>query len=93
MGKAVIEAAANAGLNIIPVSFGAAEDSGQSVQVAGKEIKIHSQSQREDILASVHDEYPDLIVVDYTVPAAVNGNLETDYIILNVQCIGFFFSL
>lgn len=76
MGKSVIEAAVNAGLNIVPASFGAAEESGHSVQIGGKEIKIHSQSEREDILASVHDEYPDLIVVDYTVPTAVNDNAE-----------------
>lgn len=76
MGKAVIEAAANAGLHIVPISFGAEEESGQSVQVGGKEIQVHSQSEREDILASVYDEYPNLIVVDYTVPTAVNDNAE-----------------
>ncbi|KAL9232368.1 hypothetical protein vseg_007488 [Gypsophila vaccaria] len=76
MGKAVIEAAANAGLNIVPVSFGAAEESGQSVQIGGKEICVRSQSEREDILASTYKEYPNLIVVDYTVPTAVNDNAE-----------------
>lgn len=73
MGKSVIEAAVNAGLHIVPVSFGAQEDSGQSVLVGGKEFQVHSPSEREDILASVYKEYPELIVVDYTVPAAVNG--------------------
>ncbi|XP_010693046.1 4-hydroxy-tetrahydrodipicolinate reductase 2, chloroplastic isoform X2 [Beta vulgaris subsp. vulgaris] len=76
MGKAVIEAAVCAGLHIIPVSFGAQEESGQSVEVGGKEIQVHSPSDREDILASVYEEYPDLIVVDYTTPAAVNDNAE-----------------
>ncbi|KNA22564.1 hypothetical protein SOVF_032390 [Spinacia oleracea] len=76
MGKAVIEAASNAGLHIVPVSFGAQEESGQSVQVGGKEIQVHSPSEREDILASVYHEYPELIVVDYTVPTAVNDNAE-----------------
>lgn len=76
MGKAVIEAAVNAGLHIVPVSFGAGEESGQSVQVGGKEIQVRSQLEREDILASTFDEYPDLIVVDYTVPNAVNDNAE-----------------
>ncbi|MFQ6620162.1 hypothetical protein Gotur_000577, partial [Gossypium turneri] len=33
-------------------------------------------SDRERILASVFQEYPNLIVVDYTVPAAVNDNAE-----------------
>ncbi|KAL9236331.1 hypothetical protein vseg_011015 [Gypsophila vaccaria] len=76
MGKSVIEAAVNAGLNVVPVSFGAAEESGQSVQIGGKEIQVRSQSEREDILASTYEEYPNLIVVDYTVPTAVNDNVE-----------------
>ena len=70
----MIESAVNAGLHIVPVSFGTAEDSGKSVQVGGKEIEVRSQAEREDVLASIFDEYPDLIIVDYTVPDAVNGN-------------------
>ncbi|KAK9288928.1 hypothetical protein L1049_017399 [Liquidambar formosana] len=74
MGKAVIEAAVSAGLHLIPFSFSSAEESGKTVQVCGKEIQVHGPSERESILSSVFDEYPDLIVVDYTVPAAVNDN-------------------
>ncbi|XP_074310972.1 4-hydroxy-tetrahydrodipicolinate reductase 2, chloroplastic-like [Silene latifolia] len=76
MGKSVIEAATNAGLHIVPVSFGADEESGQSVQIGGKEIQVHSQAEREDILASTYEKYPNLVVVDYTVPTAVNDNAE-----------------
>lgn len=76
MGKAVSESAVKAGLHIVPVSFGAAEDSGKSVQVGGKEIEVRSQAEREEVLTSIFDEYPDLIVVDYTVPDAVNDNAE-----------------
>ncbi|CAO2833520.1 unnamed protein product [Amaranthus hypochondriacus] len=76
MGKAVIEASINAGLHIIPVSLGAQEESGQSVQVGDKEIQVHGPLEREDVLASVYDEYPNLIVVDYTIPNAVNDNAE-----------------
>ncbi|RVW69033.1 4-hydroxy-tetrahydrodipicolinate reductase 2, chloroplastic [Vitis vinifera] len=72
MGKAVIQAAVSAGLHLVPVSFSCAEESGQTVEVCGKEIKLHGPSGRENILASVVDEYPNLIVVDYTVPDAVN---------------------
>ncbi|RVW20629.1 4-hydroxy-tetrahydrodipicolinate reductase 2, chloroplastic [Vitis vinifera] len=74
MGKAVIQAAVSAGLHLVPVSFSCAEESGQTVEVCGKEIKLHGPSGRENILASVVDEYPNLIVVDYTVPDAVNDN-------------------
>lgn len=73
MGKAVINAANSAGLNIVPVSFGSAEESGTTVQVCGKEITVQGPSKRESALATLFDEYPNLIVVDYTVPAAVNG--------------------
>ncbi|KAG8655055.1 4-hydroxy-tetrahydrodipicolinate reductase 1, chloroplastic isoform X1 [Manihot esculenta] len=76
MGKAVIKAADSAGLQILPVSFGSPDESGQTIQVCGKDIKIHGPSEREGVLASVFDEHPDLIVVDYTVPAAVNDNAD-----------------
>lgn len=73
MGKAVIKAAESAGLDIIPMSFGSAEEAGKSVEVCGKEIKVHGPSDRESVLASVFREHPNMIVVDYTVPYAVNS--------------------
>ncbi len=75
MGKAVIKAADSAGLHLLPMSFGAAEESGQTVEVCGKEILVHGPAERERVLASLFEENPNLIVVDYTVPAAVNGKL------------------
>uniref|UniRef100_A0A803N7B1 Uncharacterized protein n=1 Tax=Chenopodium quinoa TaxID=63459 RepID=A0A803N7B1_CHEQI len=39
---------------------------------------VHGPSKREDILASVYDEYPELIVVYYTVPTAVNVRRDID---------------
>ncbi|KAE8700925.1 4-hydroxy-tetrahydrodipicolinate reductase 2 [Hibiscus syriacus] len=75
MGKSIIKAADSAGLHIVPVSFGA-EESGQTAELCGKEILVHGPSERESILSSVFQEYPDLIVVDYTVPATVNDNAE-----------------
>lgn len=76
MGKAVSEAAVSAGLHLIPVSFSSAEDIVQTIQVGGKDIQVHGPSERESILSSIFDDYPDLIVVDYTVPAAVNDNAQ-----------------
>ncbi|GAB2286700.1 4-hydroxy-tetrahydrodipicolinate reductase 2, chloroplastic [Dionaea muscipula] len=75
MGKAVIEAAVSAGLHVLPVSFGSGEENG-SVEVSGREIEIYGRSAREGVLASMFDEHPDMIVVDYTVPSAVNDNAE-----------------
>nr|POF10415.1 4-hydroxy-tetrahydrodipicolinate reductase 1, chloroplastic [Quercus suber] len=76
MGKAVIKAADSAGLNIVPLSFGSAVENGKTVQVCGKDILIHGPDDRENVLASVFDEHPNLVVVDYTVPTAVNDNAE-----------------
>ncbi|KAL1189567.1 4-hydroxy-tetrahydrodipicolinate reductase 2 [Cardamine amara subsp. amara] len=76
MGKAVIKAADSAGVNIVPTSFGSAEEAGQIVEVCGKEILVHGPTEREKVLSSVFDKYPELIVVDYTIPSAVNDNAE-----------------
>ncbi|XP_028760195.1 4-hydroxy-tetrahydrodipicolinate reductase 2, chloroplastic-like isoform X1 [Neltuma alba] len=76
MGNAVIKAAEAAGLYVVPLSFGLEEESGRTVQISGKEFLVHGPSERESSLASVLDKYPNLIVVDYTAPSAVNGNAE-----------------
>ncbi|CAB4283155.1 unnamed protein product [Prunus armeniaca] len=76
MGKAIIQAADSAGLSVVPASFGSAEESGQTVQVGANEILIHGPSERERALASLLEKYPNLIVVDFTVPSAVNDNAE-----------------
>ncbi|PRQ49878.1 putative 4-hydroxy-tetrahydrodipicolinate reductase [Rosa chinensis] len=76
MGKAIISAAESAGLDVVPVSFGSAQESGQAIQVGTKEILVHGPSERESILESLLVKYPNLIVVDFTVPSAVNDNAE-----------------
>ncbi|CAL0315343.1 unnamed protein product [Lupinus luteus] len=76
MGKAVIQAAQAAGLHVVPVSFGLEEESGKTFQIGGNEFFVHGPSDRESVLASVLDKYPNLIVVDYTAPTAVNSNAE-----------------
>ncbi|KAL8467955.1 hypothetical protein ACS0TY_031269 [Phlomoides rotata] len=76
MGRAVLEAAMAAGLNPVPVALGGPEDAGKILDFGGKQIEVHGPTDRESILSSTFKDYPDLIVVDYTVPAAVNGNAE-----------------
>ena len=73
MGRAVIQAAVSAGHHPVPVSFSCAEESRQTVEVCRKEIKLHGPFGRESIPVSFVDEYPNFIVVDYTVLDAVNG--------------------
>ncbi|KAL3567226.1 hypothetical protein D5086_029877 [Populus alba] len=76
MGSSVILAANSAGLQILPKSFGPEKEAGNTVEVFGNEIKIHGPSERESVLASLYDEYPSMIVVDYTVPDLVNDNAD-----------------
>ncbi|PUZ75658.1 hypothetical protein GQ55_1G209900 [Panicum hallii var. hallii] len=76
MGKAVAEAAVSAGLQLIPVSFSATEVPDGKLKICDREIRIHDPSESEKILPSIMEEYPDLIIVDYTVPDAVNANAE-----------------
>ncbi|KAI3706175.1 hypothetical protein L6452_23739 [Arctium lappa] len=76
MGQAVIEAGISAGLHIVPASFGIQQDAGKTIQVGGKDIQVHGPSDRETTLSSLVEEYPNLIIVDFTVPNAVNDNAE-----------------
>jgi hypothetical protein len=73
MGKAVSEADVSAGLQLVPVSFSAIKVPDGKIEICDREIRIHVPSESEQILLSIIKDYPDLIVVDYTVPAAVNG--------------------
>lgn len=75
MGRAVLEASISAGLQPVSICFGGPEDEGKTVEASGKEITVRA-SDRGNILSSVFKEHPNLIVVDYTVPAAVNDNAE-----------------
>lgn len=75
MGHATAEAVVRAGLTLVPFSF-----TGQSEAVAvgntgvcGVPVELISPSERQDALDKIRIEYPDLVVVDYTLPTAVNG--------------------
>lgn len=77
MGKAVAEASISAGLNLIPFSFSAPNEGYQVVQIGTTAVQVCNHSEREDILSSVIKEHPDVVLVDYTAPAAVNGTYCT----------------
>ncbi|KAM3407226.1 hypothetical protein ACQJBY_000963 [Aegilops geniculata] len=76
MGKSVAEAAVSAGLQLVPVSFSAIEVPDGKLNICDTDIHIHNPSESERILHSIAKDYPDMIVVDYTVPDAVNANAE-----------------
>ncbi|KAL8531378.1 hypothetical protein ACS0TY_008117 [Phlomoides rotata] len=73
MGRSMLEAAISAGLNPVPVALG---DRRKVLEFGGKLIEVYGPTDKESIISSALKDYPDLIVVDYTVPAAVNGNVE-----------------
>lgn len=75
MGRAVLEAAISRGLQPVSVAFSGLGNSGKVVEVGGMEITLHGPSDRESTLSSIFEEHPDLVVVDYTVPASMNGML------------------
>lgn len=75
MGKAVAEAAVSAGIQLVPVTFSSKENPSRTLQVGSMDMHVHGPSEREYILSSVLDEFPNLVLVDYTVPDAVNGKI------------------
>ncbi|KAL5546383.1 hypothetical protein UlMin_006070 [Ulmus minor] len=76
MGKAITTTADSTGISVAHVSFGSEEENGTNVDVCGKKIEVHGHSGRESILSTIFDGRPNLIVVDYTIPAAINANAE-----------------
>jgi len=90
MGSSVIMAANSAGLQILPKSFGPEYEAGNTVKVCGNEIKIHGPSERDSVLASLYDEYPNMIVVDYTLPTLVNGKILGAYDTWNRRNLNYF---
>ncbi|KAF7826139.1 4-hydroxy-tetrahydrodipicolinate reductase 2, chloroplastic-like [Senna tora] len=81
MGKAVIETAEINGLYVVPVSFSSegrcGGDTYLTYPLSGKEFLVFGpSSNRKKILKTIFHHFPDLIVVDFTVPSAVNANAE-----------------
>ena len=73
MGKAITTAIDSARISVAPISFGSEEENGKNAEVCGKDIEVHGHYGRESILSTLFDGRPNLIVVDYTVPTAING--------------------
>ncbi|KAL6644717.1 hypothetical protein ACP70R_016325 [Stipagrostis hirtigluma subsp. patula] len=76
MGLSVAEAAASRGLHLVPVSFSSREKLDRTIQIGQTDVRIYGPSAREDVLSSVIDEFPDVIVVDYTTPDSMNFNAD-----------------
>ena len=75
MGHSTAEAVIRAGLTLVPFSF-----TGQSEAVAvgnigvcGIPVELVAGEERRLALDRIKSEYSNLIIVDYTLPQAVNG--------------------
>jgi hypothetical protein len=72
MGLSVAEAAVSRGLHLVPVSISSREQLDRTVQIGQIDVWIYGPSEREDVLSSLIDEFPDVIIVNYTTPDSVN---------------------
>ncbi|KAG0566757.1 hypothetical protein KC19_7G085800 [Ceratodon purpureus] len=75
MGGSVAEAAIGAGLQLVPVCL-TGPGMGRSFSIQGVNVEAVDSRHREGVIDHVLKEYPYVVVVDYTLPAAVNGNAE-----------------
>jgi len=75
MGFATAESVVYAGLDLVPVSF-AALNSKEQVDVEGVPVDVYPIEERESVIRDVKKRYPELIVIDFTLPDAVNSNAE-----------------
>jgi 4-hydroxy-tetrahydrodipicolinate reductase len=78
MGGAVAEAALGAGLQLVPVCL-TGPGLGRNFSIQGIDMKAVDSRDRERVMDEVLQQYPNVIVVDYTLPAAVNGGSPSNF--------------
>jgi len=76
MGHATAEAVLRAGLTLVPYSFTGSSEAVAvgNVGVAGYPVELIGPERRAAAMAGVLAQFPGLVVVDYTLPSAVNDN-------------------
>lgn len=74
MGQAVAEATVRAGLELVPYTLAAAEvvSRTKEVEVAGHKVQLVGPDTRDTLLPKLKQQYPQLVMVDYTVPDAIH---------------------
>ena len=79
MGHATAEAVVRAGLELVPFSFtGVSEAVAVSnIGVSGIPVEVVTPERRQQALDEIRQQFPDMIVIDFTLPAAVNGAPRT----------------
>eukprot|EP00475_Leptophrys_vorax_P041262 TRINITY_DN77829_c0_g1_i1.p1 TRINITY_DN77829_c0_g1~~TRINITY_DN77829_c0_g1_i1.p1 ORF type:complete len:352 (-),score=2.51 TRINITY_DN77829_c0_g1_i1:228-1283(-) len=75
MGRAVAEAAIRAGVPLVPFGLTGPGFPRERLDYGnGIFIDVFPADERDAVLAEARAQHPDLVVVDYTLPAAVNDN-------------------
>lgn len=77
MGHATAEAVVRAGLTLVPYTFTGRSEAVAvgNVGVCGVPVELITPQERQTALEQIKADYPDLVVIDYTLPSAVNGTL------------------
>ncbi|CAM6083072.1 unnamed protein product [Calypogeia fissa] len=75
MGLATAQAVVAAGRTLVPITF-VAEPAPERVDVMGVNVRLRDQSERDAVLDEVLSIHPNVVIVDFTVPQAVNDNAE-----------------
>lgn len=75
MGQAVAEAALRAGVELVPFTLcGPGEQKPVSIQ--GHNIALVGPSERDEKIAALKKQYPNLLAVDYTLPDAIHDMVD-----------------
>eukprot|EP01026_Neomeris_dumetosa_P007882 TRINITY_DN12447_c0_g3_i1.p1 TRINITY_DN12447_c0_g3~~TRINITY_DN12447_c0_g3_i1.p1 ORF type:complete len:324 (-),score=38.12 TRINITY_DN12447_c0_g3_i1:324-1295(-) len=78
MGHAAAEAVVRAGLELVPVTF-TAETIGVAVEnigVNGVPVAVYGLERQQEVMDEIKSKYPDVIIVDFTLPLCVNENAQ-----------------
>ena len=75
MGHATAEAVVRAGLQLVPWSFTGESEAVVvgNVGVSGIPVQLIGPEKRQKAMEKVKSEYPGVVMIDFTLPGAVNG--------------------
>lgn len=77
MGHSTAEAVVRAGLKLVPYSFTGESEAVAvgNVGVSGIPVALVGPVERQLAMDRIKKEYPNLIIIDFTVPMSVNGRV------------------
>jgi len=75
MGHATAEAVVRAGLSLVPYSFTGSSEAVAvgNVGVEGIPVELVGPERRQQAMEQAKHEFPNMIIIDFTLPMAVNG--------------------